>query len=216
MLHKGLDDFIRQYRNESGAILNTYLAKDHGLLLRSELIDTLNELVKNEDYTSLIDSPLSETIHYAQEAIAKAPWIYMSVRPRIARWHFIRFNIDEMSVEEIQIADFLAFKERHILNNNKPGWILELDMSPFNREFPKLKESRSIGHGVEFLNRRLSSQLFEDTPKGIRKLLGFLQVHQYDGEQLMLNEQIKTVSDLEHALRRADEFLEKQNPEHKE
>ena len=34
---------------------------------------------------------------------------------------------------------------------------LEVDLEPFNREFPKLHESSSIGRGVEFLKRRLSS-----------------------------------------------------------
>ncbi len=213
MLHKGLSNFILQYREESQALLHTYLSKDNSLLLRSELIDILKELASQDKYAALNDSPLAETIHYSQEAITKAPWIYLSIRPRIARWHYIRLHIDDMTLEEIPVEQFLAFKEQHILNN-KPSWILELDMSPFNREFPKLKESRSIGHGVEFLNRRLSSQLFEDTPKGNRKLLGFLQVHQYDGVQLMLNDQIVTLSDLEHALRRADEILAKQNPEH--
>ncbi|TNF38273.1 MAG: sucrose synthase, partial [Gammaproteobacteria bacterium] len=214
MLHPGLNHFILQHRDESHALLRSYLNKEQGLLLRSELIDTFKALVRQDKFAALIESPLAETIHYAQEAIVTSPWIYLSIRPRIARWHYIRFHIDEMTMQEISVAEFLAFKEHHVQKNHHARWMLELDMSPFNREFPKLKESRSIGRGVEFLNRRLSSQLFEDAAKGDLKLLDFLQVHQYNGQQLMLNAKIKTVADLEHALRRAEEFLARENPTH--
>jgi hypothetical protein len=32
-----------------------------------------------------------------------------------------------------------------------------VDLSPFERDFPKLSSPEDIGHGVEFLNRHLSS-----------------------------------------------------------
>ena len=41
-------------------------------------------------------------------------------------------------------------------------WVLEVDLAPFQRDIPKLKEQHSIGRGVEFLNRHLSNSLFTD------------------------------------------------------
>ncbi|MGB5727682.1 MAG: sucrose synthase, partial [Thiogranum sp.] len=88
-------------------------------------------------------------------------------------------------------------------------WTLEVDLEPFSREFYKLHESESIGRGVEFLNRRLSSQLFQDLGKGDQQLLDFLRVHKYRSQQLMLNNDVESVSDLRKALRQAETLLRK-------
>ena len=63
-------------------------------------------------------------------------------------------------------------------------WPLEIDLQPFNREFPRLRESRSIGHGVSFLNRRLSSTLSSEN--AAEMLIGFLRVHHFRGQQYLL------------------------------
>jgi sucrose synthase len=67
-------------------------------------------------------------------------------------------------------------------------------MDPFYRDFPKLKEARSIGNGMQFLNRRLASQLVQDMEKGSRSLLDFLRMHQARGLQLLVNQRIKEVA----------------------
>jgi len=94
-----------------------------------------------------------------------------------------------------------------------PHWPLELDFSPFSRGFPHLREARSIGRGVEFLNRRLSGQLF-DRREGRNEdlLLGFLRVHSYRGQPLMLGADIGSLVDLRKALREAEAYLAKQDP----
>jgi Sucrose synthase len=42
-----------------------------------------------------------------------------------------------------------------------PFQVLEIDMAPFNRTFPRLNMAQSIGQGVTFLNRHLSSSMFQ-------------------------------------------------------
>ena len=60
-------------------------------------------------------------------------------------------------------------------------FVLELDFEPFNAQFPKMTRPSSIGHGVQFLNRHLSSQLFR-TPESMEPLFQFLRLHSYRGE----------------------------------
>lgn len=64
------------------------------------------------------------------------------------------------------------------LNGN---FVLELDFEPFNASFPKPTLSKSIGNGVEFLNRHLSAKLFHDK-ESMHPLLEFLRVHCYKGK----------------------------------
>jgi sucrose synthase len=209
VLPSGLQEYLDEHRDEALLVLRRYCSLGRSFLLHSDLVDAFDDVCKDESCPTLKSSPLWKTISQAQETVVQAPWIYMSVRTRIARWHYVRIHVDAMAIENISVSEFLAFKERQV-NGAHDEWLLEIDLGPFNREFPKLKEARSIGRGVEFLNRRLSSQLFDDISKGDRRLLEFLQVHHVQGMQLMLDPHIENVTALQHALRRANEFLDRQ------
>jgi hypothetical protein len=60
-------------------------------------------------------------------------------------------------------------------------FMLELDFGPFNARFPRLKIPKSIGNGVQFLNRHLSSHLFNN-PESMVPMFEFLRTHRYRGE----------------------------------
>ena len=192
-------------------MLRRFANLDKRFLLRSDLLDEFAAFCAAEQSNGVADSPLGKAIQASQEAALETPWLLLAVRPRIGTWYYLRFHIETVDVEEISVSDFLSFKERLAGAALPAGeWPLEIDLAPFNRGFPRLKESRSIGHGVEFLNRRLSSQLFQDLDKGDQRILEFLRVHHIKGEQLMLNRRIKDVAELRRTLRRADEYLVRQ------
>jgi sucrose synthase len=107
------------------------------------------------------------------------------------------------------VAEFLASKERLAEDGfQENSWVLEVDLSPFERGFPRLSETRSIGQGVRFLNRHLSARIFFREEEGRELLYQFLQVHQVRGKQLMLNGGIGNGKELRRALRKALDLLE--------
>jgi len=205
-------DFLQQHREKVYMLFHRYLHLNRFFLLRSDLQDEFHKFCATESGAELLGTPVAELIASSQEAALKAPWIYLAVRPQIARWMYLRFHAESMDYEEISASEFLYFKER-LASGNEPAkeWPLKIDLSPFNREFPKLQEARSIGRGVAFLNRRLSSELFQELGNGGKHLLNFLRVHQVQGRQLMLNNRIDDVATLRRALRRASEYLAAQS-----
>lgn len=210
-----LSDIIKQHREQVYLLLRSYFSLGRSFLLRSDLWDKFeeqcDELGKGN---SICTETFKRFIVCCQEAILEDPWIYFAVRERTGRWIYVRFHVEALEHEEISVSQFLAFKERIVAgSDNVAKWPLELDLGPFNREFPKMREARSIGRGVEFLNRRLSSQLFQSLGQGDRKLLDFLRVHQYKGQQLMLNDRVTDVPALSTALRRAEDYLSTQSDE---
>ena len=74
--------------------------------------------------------------------------------------------------EPVSISDYLAFKELLVHPEGAHEAVLELDFAPFNRGFPRLKEVRSIGQGVIFLNRQLAGTLFTQSGRR-RKAVAF-------------------------------------------
>jgi sucrose synthase len=176
-------------------------------LLRSDVQDALAELCATPDGDSLRNSPLEKLLCRVQEAAVDSAWIYLALRVRVGRWEYLRVHLDTMGVERVSVSQFLCFKEHLINGSHDWSWELEIDLEPFSRELPKMHEARSIGRGVEFLNRRLSSRLFEELGKGDKRLLDFLRVHSYREQQLMLNEVVKDVQGLRTTLRAADDYL---------
>ena len=170
---------MQQNREACYMLLRRYIALGKAFLLKSELWDELQAYCNENPDIDLSESPLFKMIESAQEAAIESPWIYLAVRPYVARWKYLRIHVESIQLEPVTISEFLAFKEHLVAGQPQDnGWTVEFDIGPFSREFPKLKESRSIGRGVEFLNRRLSSQLFQELGKGDQRLLDFLRVHQ--------------------------------------
>ena len=156
----------------------------------------------------LRDTPLARLIGWAQEAVVDSGWIHFALRTRVARWTYLSVHLDTLAIHEAGTAEFLRCKERMVDGrSDDDAWILELDLEPFSREFAKMTETRSIGRGVEFLNRRLSSRLFDQRGQGDRLLLDFLRLHRQGDRQLMLDRGVADVAALRAALRAADDLL---------
>lgn len=210
-MYRALETAIQQHRDAVYMLFDRYLSLGRPLLLRSDLRDAFEEFCEQDAGRPLRQSSLEHLILSAEEAVLGAPWVYLAVRPQVARWQYLRLHMESMQAEAITVGKFLSFKERLVLTNvSGVDWTLEFDIEPFNREFPRLQESRSIGRGVEFLNRRLSSELFIELGKGDKRLLDFLRAHKCQGQQLMLNGHIQDVAALRAALRNADEVLSRE------
>jgi sucrose synthase len=167
-----------------------------------------------------------------QEAAIADQWIYLDVRPKVASWHYLRYHFESMNLENIPVGEFLYFKEQLVLGQSDKAELrsssagtkfiplkgglnggplgykrpLVVDFNPFERHFPKMSQARSIGRGVEFLNRRLSGRLSHDLIRGEQLLLSFLRVHNYQGTPFMINERIDTISGLQNALQKGIEL----------
>jgi sucrose synthase len=208
-LAAAISDYLREHHSDAHRIFHHYQQLDRALLLRSDLLDVYGELCTDCD--RLRDTPLANAILHSQEAVLVMPWLYLAVRRRIGRWLYLRIQMERMEAEGIEVADFLAFKEELI--GSDEDWVTEVDLEPFSRGFAKPSEENFIGRGVAFLNRRLSSQLFEEQGQGKERMVQFLRVHAHKGRQLMLAQTIGTVPALRQALRRAVALANKQAPE---
>ncbi|MGZ4969910.1 MAG: sucrose synthase [Methylobacter sp.] len=217
-----LDDLIEQLRNHVAAapavahqILHQLQKQERPFLLHTDVYESFAAVCAAPGAPAdLALSPWAKMFRYTQEIAIDAAWIHLSVRLTIGQWRYLRISLNGLSIEEIDVRDFLHFKE--MLATGQHGvdeWLTEIDFGPFYRESPKMQEARSIGRGVEFLNRQLSGQLFGELRDGKERILNFLNIHAYRGQQLMLNEQIGRVRDLQRALADAEDYLALLDPE---
>lgn len=73
-----------------------------------------------------------------------------------------------------------------------------LDAGYLDSCFPLLvSRAASIGQGVQFLNKHLSSHIMLERKAGMAPLFEFLRMHKYQGESLMINNnRIQSFDDL--------------------
>jgi sucrose synthase len=202
-----LGAYAQENRDPVYALLRRYFAKNRPFLLQSDLREEFAALCREHDQADLEATHLGHFVQRLQEGIFQAPWAYLAVRPGSAQWIYLRIHGDSVIPEQISTSEFLRFKEMQVDHSGAP--VLEVDFGPFGRGFPRLKEPRSIGQGMIFLNRQLSSDMFNRPQVGAEKLLNFLSVHAIDGQQLMLNGDIRDTSALRAGLRSALGELEK-------
>ncbi|MFQ6626617.1 hypothetical protein Gotur_005987, partial [Gossypium turneri] len=142
------------------------------------------------------------------EAIILPPYVAIAIRPRPGVWEYVRVNVHELSVEQLDVSEYLRFKEALADVREDNHFVLELDFEPFNASFPRPNRSSSIGNGVQFLNRHLSSNMFRNKDS-LEPLLNFLRAHKYKGHALMLNDRIQSIPRLQAALAKAEDHLAK-------
>ena len=147
-------------------------------------------------------------VEHIQEVVFQDALVFLALREDVARWRYVEIHGEEMTALELDVSRYLAAKERGVSDrsDDRERWGLEVDLSPFERGFPKIEDPDSIGRGVEFLNRHLSTRLFEKAD-GRRRLMDFLRVHEVQGRPLLLNGTLETVEELRDALHAGVELL---------
>ncbi|MCM0590372.1 MAG: sucrose synthase [Gloeotrichia echinulata IR180] len=178
-------------------------------LLRNDIVNVYSEYCSKQKksekfYTS---SYLGNLIYYTQEIIQDESNLYFVIRPKIASQEVYRVTPD-LSIEPIPVQELLDLRDR-LVNRFHPheGDLLEIDFGPFYDYSPIMRDPKNIGKGVQFLNRYLSSKLFQDAKQWLESLFIFLRLHQYNGIHLLINDRIQSQKQLSEQVKKALAFV---------
>ncbi len=108
------------------------------------------------------------------------------MRDRFYKAPFTRARIGKP--EEISVSELLDLRDFFVLQTNGAGGVpLKIDFTPFYDYAPHIRDPKNVGKGIEFLNRHLSSSIFQDPRKWHKTLFEFLKIHSLGGKQLLIN-----------------------------
>ncbi|MEO1210984.1 MAG: sucrose synthase [Cyanobacteria bacterium J06638_20] len=148
-----------------------------------------------------------------QELIFEEDNACIVVRPGIASEEAYWLWPDGTS-EPTVAKELLELRDRLVgFHHPNEGELLEIDVKPFYDYSPLIRDPKNIGKGVEFLNRYLSSKLFQDPQQWQKELFQFLSLHSHDGMQLLLNGRIQDQQQLSTQVKKALEFLNRYRPD---
>ncbi|KAL3734508.1 hypothetical protein ACJRO7_023805 [Eucalyptus globulus] len=188
------------------AFLLRVQAKGKGILQRHQILAEL-QAIPEESRAQLLDGAFGEVLlKFTQEATVSPPWVALAVRQGPGVWEHIRVNVRAHVLEQMEVAEYLHFKEALADGSFNPNF------GPITATFERPTLSTSIGNGVEYIRCSLSNKLFHDKESWY-PLLEFLQVHSYKGKNIMMNARIQNVLSLQPVLRKAVEYLTPLKPE---
>lgn len=182
--------------------------RERRYLLRNDIERAFEEYCQQEDKSDAFQhsSYLSKLIYYTQELIVDGESVCAIVRPKIADAESFRIH-EDLTYEAMSVQDLLDTRDRFV-NHYRPqeGDVFEIDLKPFYDYSPTIRDPKNIGKGVQFLNRYLSSKLFQAPREWQQTLFQFLSLHSYNGLKLMINPRISSWEQLSERVKQAIDF----------
>ena len=159
-------------------------------------------------------SSIFNFLKQVQELFVHQKHIVLMHRYAMAKYRLYIIRQDGEWVEEISRKQYLDYKDFYVQKHKVDGMQLQIDFMPFYDFSPSIRDTRSVGNGIRFLNRYMCSNIFSRPRDWNTKLFEFIRLHQHNGEQLLVNGTMTTdFNSFLDALEKLIEWLKTKNPE---
>ncbi len=159
-----------------------FLLRNDVLLLFEEYCE-LNQ--KPADFRT--GSSIYVFLRKIQELLIWNSQIAIMHRHMPARYRFYLLSRNGDYMEEMDVAHHLDLKDQYVQGATSNGSHLHIDFLPFHDYYPSIRDARSLGNGIRFLNRYLCSNIFNRPGEWHAKLFDFIKLHKHQDQQLLVN-----------------------------
>jgi sucrose synthase len=187
-----------------------------GICLRNGIIQLFRQFCDQNNKTQKFrqDSSMFNFLKKAQELFLADGTLVMLHRYAIAKYRYYRIRLDGEYMEEVSLKDYLDLRDSFYLKKRMDNSHLHIDFMPFYDFSPSIRDTRTVGNGIRFLNRYMCSNIFSRPDEWNAKLFEFIQLHQHNGRQLLVNGVlIKDFETFYAKLEKMLEWLKSKNPE---
>lgn len=170
--------------------------QENKYLLRNDILLKFEEICKTKKKGKefLTESAFAKFLNRVPELFVMDDAVLIMHRYMIGRYKFYRLSGNCDYLEEIRIPEYLDYKDMYVrgdaAKHDKPA--MRIDFLPFYDYSPSMRDSKNIGNGMRFLNKHLSSSLFQYPEKWQRNLFEFIKLHKIQGNPLLINGSILT------------------------
>lgn len=167
-------------------------AREKGLFLRNDVIQIFGDYCLSQNMPSRFreGSSIGKFLKKVQVLFPCEDHLVVMRRPEVARYRFYRIRKDGGYIEEITLSDYLDLQNAFVFLESSQEKHPNIDFAPFYRNSPSMRDRRSIGNGIRFLNRYLSSQLFGNPDEWNQAFFDFIRRGKVDGPGIMINDSI--------------------------
>ncbi|CAA0814534.1 Sucrose synthase 6 [Striga hermonthica] len=197
-----MPEALRQSRYHMKRCFAKYLEKGKRLMKVHDLMSEMEQVIDDKDErTRLLEGLLGYILCTTQEAAIVPPHVAFAVRPSPGFWEYVKVGANDLSVEGLTPAEYLRYKEMTMDEkwaNDENA--LEIDFGAMDFSLPRLTLSSSIGNGVGYITKFLTSKINNNSHASTNSLIDYLLTLNHQGEKLMINETLNTVPKLQSSL----------------
>ncbi|XP_004503096.1 sucrose synthase 5-like [Cicer arietinum] len=201
-------DKSKQSRYHMKKCFAKYLEKGRRIIKLHDLMEEMEQVINDNTHIyQILEGNLGFLLSFTQEAVVDPPYVAFAVRSAPGVWEYVKVSSENLSVEPITSTDYLKFKERIFHEkwaNDENSF--EADFGAFDFPIPNLTLPSSIGNGLHFVSKFLTSRFSGKLAK-TQPILDYLLSLNHQGESLMINDTLSSVAKLQLALTVADAFL---------
>jgi sucrose synthase len=150
-------------------------------------------------------SSIGELMHHTHEMIFQEGETWFVLRPWIGSQQIWRLSADFSQFDQMSPEALLDVRDRFV--DRAQSRILELDLRPFYKDSPTIRDPRNIGQGLAFLNHYLCDELLNDSSYWLEALFNVLHLSRYDSVKLLINNQIHSGQEMAEQVKQALRFL---------
>jgi len=148
-LARSVRDYLEHHRNEVMHFIHHLRAMERQLLLRSDIQDAF-ALFCEDDTSDLSHTPIATLVSWCQEAALNESWLYLALRPAIARWKYLRVHLDTLTADTVPVSEFLASRNAWSLEANPINGSLNWIWNPFLVNFSSSTRRIPLDAGWSF------------------------------------------------------------------
>ena len=208
-MSKRVDELISKHKKPFFNYLKRVCSNEKKLLVKGELLEIFYQMRRKNSNNATLEN-IKHVVNKITESICSEFCLYMEIRDTIGKSEYYMFDTQNQTAKKISVVECLKAKEHFVYPLIKND-LLTINFKTFYDKFPSVRESKSIGKGVEYLNRYLSSTMFTHPERLRSALFDFLFVHHHNSHQLIVNEKIDDPEKLSSAIDRAISFLDKKD-----
>nr|XP_004289566.2 PREDICTED: sucrose synthase 7 [Fragaria vesca subsp. vesca] len=205
---ESMPDALRQSRYHMKRCFAKFIEKGKRIMKLQHLMNEMESVIDDKvERNQVLAGVLGYILCSTQEAVVSPPHVLFSIRPNPGYWEFVQVSSEDLSVEAITVRDFLKCKET--LYDEK--WAndenaLEVDFRAIDFSTPHLTLSSSIGNGLDYVSKFITSSL-AGRLENSQPLVDYLLSLNHQGEQLMINDTLNTAAKLQMALIVSEVYL---------
>ncbi|KAL9320230.1 hypothetical protein ACSQ67_012069 [Phaseolus vulgaris] len=202
------DETLRPSRHHVKRCFAKYIEKGRRIIKLHDLMEEMEHVIDdNIQRNQVLEGNLGFLLSCTQEAAVDPPYVAFAVRPNPGVWEFVRVSSEDLSVEPITSTDYLKFKESvydEEWANDENAF--EADFGAFDFPIPNLTLPSSIGNGLHFVSKFLTSR-FSGKRTKTQPIVDYLISLNHGGENMMISDTLSSAAKLQLALMVADGHL---------